>query len=328
MDISSHISELLFDFDCVVIPGFGGFICNYQPSEIHPVDYTITPPAKSISFNRQLKANDGLLVNHIAQQLKVTTPEAAVLIENWVKASHLMLGQNEQVLVKNVGRLFNDVEGNLQFFADNSVNYLKASYGLRTITAPPVVKHKVIAFTEKFQHEVKPQNRLVKRNWRMAASFFLLGCLATVLILMQSDNRITALQLNDADVLSFINKVMPVEKQKFEPLPIPEVTANAPILPVETTQVPVLEDSDEVNANVVRDMDANYYIIIGAFKKQGNVNAAKALLEATHPGVEVVVETSGILTRVGYYAGNNQLTADEKLQAARVENPSSWLLKK
>jgi len=48
MDISSYISELLFEHDCVIIPNFGGFICNYKPADIHPIQNTVSPPAKAI----------------------------------------------------------------------------------------------------------------------------------------------------------------------------------------------------------------------------------------------------------------------------------------
>ena len=56
------LRELLFVQECVIIPGFGGFLTKYKSADIDYLNYTITPPTKSISFNRQLRNDDGLLV--------------------------------------------------------------------------------------------------------------------------------------------------------------------------------------------------------------------------------------------------------------------------
>ena len=51
MKVEKHISELLYDHDCVIIPELGGFVGNYTPAQIHPVRHTFTPPFKNIIFN-------------------------------------------------------------------------------------------------------------------------------------------------------------------------------------------------------------------------------------------------------------------------------------
>ncbi|NLA48282.1 MAG: hypothetical protein GX876_02335, partial [Bacteroidales bacterium] len=61
MDITSFIRELLFSHDCVIVPGFGGFVGNYAPARIDRATSTFYPPSKQISFNRNLRNNDGLL---------------------------------------------------------------------------------------------------------------------------------------------------------------------------------------------------------------------------------------------------------------------------
>ena len=33
--IEKYISELLFQNDCVIVPDFGGFVCNNAPSELN-----------------------------------------------------------------------------------------------------------------------------------------------------------------------------------------------------------------------------------------------------------------------------------------------------
>ena len=66
VDITAFIRELLFGHDCVIVPGFGGFIGNYTPARIDKKSGTFYPPVKQISFNRNLNHNDGLLVGRIS----------------------------------------------------------------------------------------------------------------------------------------------------------------------------------------------------------------------------------------------------------------------
>ena len=69
-DIIQHIKELFVHHDCIIIPGFGGFILNYRPAEISDHQNFFRPPGKDISFNKSLIHNDGLLINKISQAEK------------------------------------------------------------------------------------------------------------------------------------------------------------------------------------------------------------------------------------------------------------------
>ncbi len=80
MDISLHISSLLFEHECVVVPGLGGFVSNYSPARIHPVQHLFQPPSKTILFNPELKNNDGLLAKFIAENEKTSFYDALAII--------------------------------------------------------------------------------------------------------------------------------------------------------------------------------------------------------------------------------------------------------
>src|SRR5271170_2476410 len=85
MKIEEHISELLFEHDCVIVPDFGGFVCNYAPARIDPVKHLFEPPGKRILFNKGLTRNDGLLANHISSVSKLSYSEALDTIKKEVK---------------------------------------------------------------------------------------------------------------------------------------------------------------------------------------------------------------------------------------------------
>ena len=71
-----YISDLLFLHDCVIIPDFGGFICNYKSAYIDDESGLICPPSKDILFNRNLTHNDGLLVSWIAGKENISYEKA------------------------------------------------------------------------------------------------------------------------------------------------------------------------------------------------------------------------------------------------------------
>ena len=87
-----YISDLLFLHDCVIIPDFGGFICNYKSAYIDENSGIICPPTKDILFNRNLIHNDGLLVNWIAAKENISYDRATkqlMLFCEELKINHL-----------------------------------------------------------------------------------------------------------------------------------------------------------------------------------------------------------------------------------------------
>ena len=65
MQLHDFISDLIYRYDCVVVPGFGAFLSQQQPSKSHELSHAFYPPSKQLSFNSQLTNNDGLLANHM-----------------------------------------------------------------------------------------------------------------------------------------------------------------------------------------------------------------------------------------------------------------------
>ena len=80
MDIAAFIRELLFGNDCVIIPGFGGFIGNYSQAHIDNNTGTFYPPVRQISYNRNLSHNDGLLVGMISGSSNISYGDAINLV--------------------------------------------------------------------------------------------------------------------------------------------------------------------------------------------------------------------------------------------------------
>jgi nucleoid DNA-binding protein len=321
MDISKYISELLYSYDCVIVPGFGGFVCNYRPADIHPVLNTISPPAKAVTFNKNLTGNDGLLANHISEKKDVTYDTATALINGWVTASLALLNNHDTLKLNGIGEFSINIEGSLQFTPCTDVNYLKSSYGLKTIHALPVTHQKEFSLPTVAEEKKPVKIRAFKqrsRPWaRIAALLLLLLTMAGTSLLMINGVSISALQLNEANVLSFLTNVSPAEVKEISPVPV----AIEETIPPVAEEVPVIE-------NIATSTESNHYIIVGAFRSTANINIAREQILAENPNAFILEEKVGALTRIGYRTHANRLKAHEQLNAAREKDATYWLYTK
>ncbi len=136
--LSQHISRLLFEHECVIVPDFGAFLTRYHHAEVNPATHMMRPPSRRIYFNPGLKENDGLLAKSLSLTDKVSYKDALKLIQSEVTAWNDLLGTGEKVQMKGIGRLFIDEKGKLQFSPTLENNYQRNSYGLSIFRSPAV----------------------------------------------------------------------------------------------------------------------------------------------------------------------------------------------
>lgn len=138
MKLAKYIQELLLDNETVIIPGFGAFISTYKPAEIKGNE--IIPPSKDISFTRQFRNDDGLLVANVAKRNKLSQINALKRIEKERENMLYQLDKGETVTIENIGILFNDEKNEIQFTPFQDDNLLMDSFGFETITVTDAVE--------------------------------------------------------------------------------------------------------------------------------------------------------------------------------------------
>ncbi|MFI5164189.1 MAG: SPOR domain-containing protein [Bacteroidia bacterium] len=149
MNLEKHISELLFEHDCVIVPDFGGFVCNYSSANIQPAKHQFHPPFKKISFNRNLKNNDGLLANQVAQSEKISYSDANRFISEYVEKLNKELNSSKRFDLKNIGTFYLGEENTLLFEQDETTNYLPESFGLSAFYSPAIKREPIERKIEK-----------------------------------------------------------------------------------------------------------------------------------------------------------------------------------
>lgn len=130
-----YISDLLFLHDCVIIPDFGGFICNYRSAYIDESNGLICPPGKDILFNRNLTHNDGLLVNWIADKEHISYEKATIQLTLFCEDLKIKLNQRQRIAFGDIGVFFTDRRFNI-IFETASNNFFAESYGMEPLNVP------------------------------------------------------------------------------------------------------------------------------------------------------------------------------------------------
>lgn len=131
---------MLCKFDCVVVPGFGGFVSNYQPAKLLPAKKIILPPSKSLLFNVLLRQNDGLLVLELVLKFQFTHSQAMCLIQREVGQWLALLTESKSIELPKIGLLSKNKAGALVLIQDRTQNLLEQSYGLGVIKAQRIAK--------------------------------------------------------------------------------------------------------------------------------------------------------------------------------------------
>ena len=147
MTVEKYINELLYRYDCVIVPNFGGFITNKIGAKVNSFTHTFHPPTKQISFNTHLRQNDGLVVSYIAAVENISFEKALAKINASVTSWNESL-KNGAVVFENIGALAFNAEKQLIFEPQKEHNFLTNSFGLSTISSP-AIKHLIPANTSK-----------------------------------------------------------------------------------------------------------------------------------------------------------------------------------
>jgi Bacterial DNA-binding protein./Sporulation related domain. len=319
VDVTAYIRELLFGHDCVIVPGFGGFIGNYTPARIDRSTDTFYPPVKKISFNRNLNHNDGLLVGKISGSNKINYGDARNLVEEFVAGIRKELEKGEKVVFDNIGSFVNNHEGNIQFEPDSSVNYHLDSYGLEPFQCMPLegydVRKRILRNIEK---DPVKQASIRKIMWRAAVIVPLLSLIVAVSLKTELfRTKVEATTMNPLVTAEFENNKKAVDESNS--IRAPQIKENAkPVF----TEVSTAEVAVPVATSV-----SAYYVITGSFKSKENAESQVNMLKEEGFSPEIVPLDNGFYRVCALQCGDLK-TADIKKDSIVKKFPGTWVSRK
>ncbi len=128
MQLSQYISDLLYRYECVTIPDFGAFLSHPISARIDNATNNFYPPQKELSFNIQLKSNDGLLTSYISEVEKISYEKANRKIQKQVVQLKSRLKKGETIDFKYIGALSPSKQGILVFNPSDHLNYMTEAF--------------------------------------------------------------------------------------------------------------------------------------------------------------------------------------------------------
>jgi nucleoid DNA-binding protein len=322
MDLTPFIRELLFGHDCVIIPGFGGFIGNYTPARIEKSSGMFYPPVKQISFNRNLNHNDGLLTGKVSEVLKLNYADARNIVELFADEIKGTLSKGEKVVFEKIGSFMNNHEGNVQFEPDRDSNYNLNSYGLSPFQVAPLegfdVRKHILPYEEK---TTERQHNLRRYLWRAAIIIPLLGALVAVPLTTDLfKTRVQATSLNPLASAEFENNSEAAEKNKQA-----DTTPSVVLVLHNNDSTAASPAPVEQQANTTASKDL-YCIITGSFRSQANAEALIKRLSAEGYTPELITAPNGFY-RVSAIRCSDPDQAIHKKDSIGKKYSGSWITK-
>lgn len=163
--LDQYIAELLYDYDCVVVPRLGGFVSNYRPARFDAQKGLAVPPGKDIRFNRNLTKSDGLLASACADAMGWSFEEGNDFVRSEVENYLNRLNDGAKIKLKKIGILYIDGHKNLRFEPDAAHNLLKQAWGFETFALPaPVQRSAASAKEETPAVETVPEKKAPARE--------------------------------------------------------------------------------------------------------------------------------------------------------------------
>jgi cell division septation protein DedD len=323
------------------VPQLGGFVGNYCPAKIHPVQHTFTPPSKNIVFNKNLTNNDGLLANHIARSENTDYPEALKYINEFVDKTYLQLNKGEKVNLDEVGSLFFDIERNLQF-EPSTTNYLLDSFGLAQFQSSAIKRDNIGKRIEKEfkdRDAIPQENKKINIKRYVALAITLPLVFGLVWVPLKTDflKNLNYSSLNPfSSNKNSVNKTAPFAVNaplnkdtvnyttvKQTPKNVVPITATL----VETSVESAKADSTKVEINEVNKLDLNFHLVTGCFQIEENALQFVKLLQEQNIDASIIGQNKKGLYVVscGNYATRKE--ANSQLEELRKVKQDAWLYK-
>lgn len=309
MKMDLYISQLLYRYQCVTVPGFGAFLTEIQSAHLNESSHSFYPPKKLVSFNSYLNNNDGLLANHLAQSEKISYDAAVSIIENQVVNWRSKLQELETITLKNIGEFSLNTEKSLVFTPFDSVNYLTESFGLTTYISP-AIKREVLQQVANLKEDTEvvqlvPETR--SNPFLKYAAIFVVsaGLLGAGGVLGNNYYQ----QKIQEETLAVQTKVQKQVEQKIQEAtfvisnPIPAVT-----LTVNNAKTP-------------------YHIVAGAFLSEENADKMyDELIHLGYPAKRIQKNQHGLYPVIYKSYASYSEAQTEMQRIKKSHNPEAWVL--
>jgi len=330
LQLHEHISRLLFDHECVIIPGFGAFLTRTYSAEVNHATHMMRPPSKRVHFNGSITENEGLLAKAISHTEGVTYTKALEIIEADVRGWREILASDKKINLPGIGRLYIDeVSHKLQFSPSLETNYSTTSYGLSIFRSPAIQREAQIRKTihETIEKHVVTESKEGEKR-KIAAWIPWAAALAPIVFAgvigysylshghlspMQNAAGIHWMQFSrTTETVSPVSEDITKDESEVSSIDAATVPSSESVdVPVEIEETPVAKPG--------------FHIVVGSFKE--SANAKNYMLQLKAKGYQAYLpDGDKRFWRVAVGGYNTHQQAEQAIGAIKQNiNPQSWI---
>ena len=288
MNLDKYIEDLLYRNECVVIPNFGAFITSVNSANLNN-EGVFTPPSKSISFNKKIKKNDGVLANYIAELNNISFDEAMKLIKLNVSNFNNDILNKKDIVFSKVG-VISIKKGLTEFTSYTNVNYLKDSFGLSSVSSSFIKRNK---------------KKVPFSNFSKYAAALIVGLLISSFVYNNELNKIA-----QKNIIAYQQADLLIEKE------IQKATF-------------VIENPLPLVKMIVKENIGGFHVVAGSFSVEENSFTRLKQLKNKGYKARKIGQNKFGLFQVAYSSFHTRSDADMALEQIRIfDNKAAWILNK
>lgn len=348
--IIEGIKEQLYHNNYLVLPGFGGFVLKHSPAHHTASGTTLMPPSKTVSFNSQLKINDGVLTLWLQERLQLGQAEALSSLRDFGTYCNSVLQSRRRLNIDGIGFFYLDFENNICFEPQADTNFMTESFGLSPVYLKELLPENELPKQEPVFVERKavetPEHKEIKKPIRTVRRFIVpaiagaavLGLLSLLVLNSNIRGQLSASVFGNSNTPLFTPSNYSELKLEKPATPANTYVADANGIAVlklnenASVSVYVNGDAGTVKTNLTtptpvkrNNVHRNFEIVLGCFSVQGNAekmikklevqNIAAFISNSKHKGMDVV--------SCGSYETKEE--AAQQLQELRLKFPHAWI---
>jgi cell division protein FtsN len=343
LHIDKTLAELLYNHNCVIIPGFGALVGNRAAAYLDENKNTFYPPYKKLVFNSQLQMNDGLLVQGLVTATSLTFEEVNAQLESVVKHWQLELRRGKEISLVGVGVFKRTKDKSIAFHQDFSVNFLPESFGLQAIHVVALQKGNI---KEKITRQIIDSSIPSAKKDRMTA---MQVAAAIVVPVLAASALFLSLNLGKEQTTTMSwNPFASNTEAEVKPAVHPDIVINLSAQQIDSndellamyTKKAVEQNSEKEQASIdsnlvvkktpilksVANDTAKYHVIAGCFAVEENAINFVEQIKSAGFDAHIAGKTTNGLIRVAYGSYNSREEAIQALADARAKHSrEAWL---
>jgi hypothetical protein len=300
MNLANNINDLLYRYDCVIVPNFGGFVTHRVGAKLNKDSHTFYPPTKQIAFNSHLKHNDGLLTNYVASAEQISFEKATTAISLAVLEWQNELKTNA-VQLDNLGTIILNEKQQIIFEPTKEINFLTTSFGLANVPSS-LIKRK--------DTPIIPLASAVASEDKKGIPLFIKYAAAAAILLIVSFASYNGVQENKQ------KKMLASQQTALEKK-------------IQTATFVIANPLPTLELNVVKAISKPYHVVAGSFQFIENADRKVKQLKSKGFNAKIIGINKWGLTQVAFNSYAHKNDAINSLNnIRRTQSKDAWFLVK